>query len=90
MYLGQGEEANGIAFRDGQMYEIKWSTRAGDYERETGFRRPIAFLDKNGEPFPLRPGRSWIVIATPFSDYFQDETGGWTFRFYAPPGAGVY
>jgi len=90
MHLGQGEEEKGIAFRDGQMYEIKWSTRAGEYEQETGLRRPIAFLDKNGEPFPLRPGRSWIVIATPFSDYFQDETGGWTFRIYAPPGAGIY
>jgi hypothetical protein len=90
MYLQQGEQENGFAFRDGQMYEIKWSTRAGEYERETGFRRPIAFLDKNGEPFPLRPGRSWIVIATPYSDYFQNEPGKWTFRIYSPPGAGIY
>jgi len=90
MHLGQGEEEKGIVLRDGQMYEIKWSTRAGEYEQETGLRRPIAFLDKNGAPFPLRPGRSWIVIATPFSDYFQNETGSWTFRIYAPPGAGIY
>jgi hypothetical protein len=90
MYLQQGEQENGFVFRDGQMYEIKWSTRAGEYEQKTGFRRPIAFLDKNGDPFPLRPGRSWIVIATPFSDYFQSESGKWTFRIYAPPGAGIY
>lgn len=90
MYLQQGEEENGFVFRDGQKYEIKWSTRAGEYEQETGFRRPIAFLDKNGEPFPLRPGRSWIVIATPYSDYFQNESGKWKFHIYAPPGAGIY
>jgi hypothetical protein len=72
------------------MYEIEWSTRAGEYEQKTGFRRPIAFLDKDGNPFPLRPGRSWIVIATPFSDYFQNESGKWQFRIYAPPGAGIY
>lgn len=90
MYMGQGELENGLAFRDGQMYEIKWNTRAGEYERETGFRRPIAFQDKNGEPFPLRPGRSWIIIATPYSDYSQNEPGKWKFRVYAPPGTGDY
>jgi hypothetical protein len=90
MYLQQGEEGDGFVFRDGQMYDIEWSTRAEEYERETGLRRPIAFLDKNGEPFPLRPGRSWIVVATPFSEYFQNEPGKWNFRIYAPPGAGIY
>lgn len=90
MYLQQGEEGNGFAFRDGQMFGIEWSTRAGKYEQETGFRLPIAFLEKNGDPFPLRPGRSWIVIATPFSDYSQNEPGKWNFRIYAPPGAGIY
>jgi len=90
MYLQQGEEEKGIAFRDGQMFEIKWNTRSGNYEKRTGFRRPIAFLDKDGNPFPLRPGRSWIIIATPYSDYFQNEPGKWKFRIYAPPGAGVY
>jgi hypothetical protein len=90
MYLQQGEEEDGFAFRDGQMYEIKWSTRAGEYEQKTGFRRPIALLDKDGNPFPLKPGRTWFVVATPFSDYFQNEPGKWTFRIYAPPGAGIY
>ncbi|MGB7874115.1 MAG: SdrD B-like domain-containing protein, partial [Anaerolineales bacterium] len=90
MYLQQGEEGNGFAFRDGQMFGIEWSTRAGKYEQETGFRLPIAFREKNGDPFPLRPGRSWIVIATPFSDYSQNEPGKWNFRIYAPPGAGIY
>ena len=75
---------------DGQMFEIKWSTRYGSYERTTGFRRPIAFQDKDGNPFPLRPGRSWIIIATPYSEYSEYEPGKWKFRIYAPPGAGIY
>ncbi len=90
MHLEQGEEGKGFAFRDGQMYDIKWSMRAGEYEQKTGLRRPIAFLDKNGEPFALRPGRSWIVVATPYSDYFQNEPGKWKFHIYAPPGTGLY
>jgi len=90
MHLEQGEEGKGFAFRDRQMYEIKWSMRSGEYEQKTGLRRPIAFLDKNGEPFPLRPGRSWIVIATPYSEYSQLEPWKWKFHIYAPPGTGIY
>lgn len=90
MYLQQGEQGAGFAFRNGRMYEIKWSTRSGEYEKQTGLRRPIAILDKDGNPFPLRPGPSWIVIATPYSAYSETEPGKWRFRIYAPPGAGDY
>jgi hypothetical protein len=89
-YLQQGEAGSGFAFRDGQMFEINWNTRSGEYEKKSGLRRPIAFLDKEGNPFPLRPGRSWIIIATPYSNYSQNEPGTWRFRVYAPPGAGDY
>ncbi len=90
MYLQQGEQGPGFAFRDGQMFPINWSTRSGDYEKETGLRRPISFQDKDGNPFALRPGRSWILIATPYSAYSETEPGHWKFRIYAPPGAGDY
>ncbi len=90
MYLQQGEKWKGLAFRDGQMYEIQWSTRSGEYEQKTGFRRPIAFMDKDDNPFPLRPGRSWIIIATPYSEHSEYDSGKWKFRIYAPPGAGLY
>jgi hypothetical protein len=90
MYLGQGEQGTGYAFRDAQMYDLKWSTRSGDYEKKTGLRRPIAFLDNDGNPFPLRPGKTWIIIATPYSDYSQSEPGKWKFQIYSPPGAGIY
>lgn len=90
MYLQQGERGTGFVFRDGQMYDLRWSTASGEYEKKTGLRRPIAFQDKDGNPFPLRPGRSYIIIATPFSDYSQNEPGKWRFRIYAPEGAGDY
>ena len=89
MYLQQGEEGNGFAFRNGQIYDLKWSTRSGDYEKETGLRRPIALLDKDGNPFPLKPGRTWFIVATPFSDYSQSGPGKWKFHVYSPPGAGI-
>jgi hypothetical protein len=90
MVLQQGERGFGFAFRDGQRYDIRWSTASGEYEKKSGFRRPIAFLDKDGNPFPLRPGRTWIIIATPYSGYAESEPGNWMFRIYAPPGAGDY
>lgn len=90
MYMGQGEREDGLLFRDGRMYAIEWSTRSGAYEQQTGLRRPIAFLDTDGKPFPLRPGRSWIVVATPYSVLSEREPGVFKFRIYAPPGAGLY
>ena len=64
--------------------------RSGEYEKATGLRRPIAFLDKDSQPFPLRPGRSWIIIATPYSTPTEKEPGVFKFRIYAPPDAGIY
>lgn len=51
-----------VLFRDGQKYDIFWTTRNGDFERETGKVRPIRFIDANGDPFPLKPGSSWIIL----------------------------
>jgi hypothetical protein len=38
----------------------------------------------------LRPGKTWVIVATPFTDYFQQGDNEWKFRIYAPEGAGVY
>ena len=51
-----------VVFRDGQKYDIFWTTRNGDFERETGKVRPIRFIDADGDPFPLKPGASWIIL----------------------------
>ena len=90
MYLEQGDYGNALVFRDGQMFNAKWSLRSGSYEMSTGRRRPLAIQDMDGNPFPLRPGRTWFIVATPYSEYSETETGHWRFRIYSPPGAGLY
>ncbi len=87
IHLEQGEQGPAWLFRDGQAYEIVWSTRSTAYERTTGLRRPIRFLNKDGTPAALRPGRTWVIIVTPFSEIVQKETGLWRARYYAPAGA---
>ncbi|MDY6845947.1 MAG: DUF3048 C-terminal domain-containing protein [Chloroflexota bacterium] len=84
-----------LLFRDGQVYEIFWTTRFGDYEKETGLLRPMRFVDKNGDPFPLKPGQTWISIVSmqsyyvesalsehPFHPVIEDNgTGLWLIRY---------
>lgn len=89
-YLQQGQQGKGFLFRDGQRFNIKWNTLSGDYEKQTGQRRPIALTDEAGNSIALRPGKTWVVVATPFTDYFQQGEHIWKFRVYAPAGAGVY
>lgn len=60
-----------LLFRDGQMYEIFWTTKYGDYEKETGLTRPIRFVDAEGHPVPLKPGQTWVHIVTDYSYYLQ-------------------
>jgi hypothetical protein len=90
MHLEQGESEPALFFRDGRMYQGRWTTRGGEYEQRTGLRRPIAFLDDAGKPFPLRPGRTWIIIATPFSQLGSTAPGTLRLHVIAPEGAGVY
>ncbi len=90
MALLQGESDKALLFRDGRMYEIKWSTKAGEYEQTTGLRRPIQFLDLEGNPFPLHPGRTWVMIATPYSQLSSTGADKYKLRIIPPPGAGDY
>jgi len=90
MHMELGEHNKGFLFRDGQKYKIKWSTRTTDYERSTGLRRPPAFQDSEGNPIALRPGHTWILIATPYSTVTEPNTHQWKVRVYSPPGFGEY
>ncbi len=89
-----------LLFRDGMMYEIFWTTRNEEYEKTTGKIRPIRFIDAEGNPFPLKPGQTWVQfvpLGTRYDevieseDYFdlktkrQPGSGVWSIRFYAPP-----
>jgi len=85
--LTPGQMGKAFLFRDGQVYDIRWSTRAGEYEQMTGLRRPIQFLDLDGSPAALRPGKTWVILF-PFQSYLESlPFGVWRARFVAPAGA---
>ncbi len=71
-------------FRDGKVYPIYWSTASGDYEKKTGLLRPIRYVDAEGNPFPLKPGQTWVEIVDTTATVTQAEPGLWKARFYAP------
>ncbi len=87
IHLEQGGEGPALLFRDGKMYEIRWSTRSGSYEKVSGRRRPIQWLDMDGNPFPLKPGHTWVTVVTPFTTVMDQGGGLWKVRFYAPAGS---
>ncbi|HSL30544.1 MAG TPA: SdrD B-like domain-containing protein [Anaerolineales bacterium] len=77
-----------LLFRDGKMYKGRWSTVATDEEVETGRRKPIQFLyPDNKTPFPLKPGRTWILVMTPQTPITERSPGEWLLQFFQPPGA---
>jgi len=73
LYVLKGKAA---LFRDGQMYDIYWTTKSEEYEKTTGKLRPIRFIDDEGNPFPLKPGQTWIELVpnyTPFWETIDSE-----------------
>ena len=64
-----------VIFRDGQAYEVTWIVPNNG--------QPIQFLDANGDPFPLKPGNTWMAIMGANSSASQIE-GDWKFVFYLP------
>jgi hypothetical protein len=85
MELGSGGFAT--LFRDGMKYDIRWSLEAREYEQETGQARPIYFVDADGNPIPLKPGRTWLFVSTPYSFVTNQMDGSWTVRYTAPEGS---
>lgn len=65
------ERGKALLFRDGQMYEINWTTRSGEYEKTNGRLRPIRFIDNDGNPYPLKPGQTWIELVPNYTAYWE-------------------
>lgn len=81
-----------LMFRDGQIFEGTWTTRGGEYEQSTGKLRPIRFLDKNGDPFALKPGQTWVEIVTQETPVYETQ---YTEDYYRlvnnkEPGSGIW
>jgi hypothetical protein len=87
IHLEQGNLEPALLFRDGMMYQIEWSTKSGDYEKKTGFRRPIQFLNLDGSPAALKPGHTWVLVVTNFSSVTEERPGVWKVTFYPPEGS---
>jgi hypothetical protein len=63
-------------FRDGMLTQGKWKALHDD--------DPIQFLRANGEPYALKPGNTWIVIAGLSSSIQEVEQGIWELFFFLP------
>jgi len=87
IHLEQGDGGPALLFRDGMKYEIRWSTKAGEYEKNTGQRRPMQFVNSDGSPAQLKPGSTWIFVASPYSIVSDEGSSTWKLRYYAPAGS---
>ncbi len=90
--IGYIDRAPALLFRDGQVYEIFWTTANGAYEKETGKLRPIRFIDAQGNPFPLKPGQTWIETVTPASTVYEtvDSQNWYELKTQKQPGSGIW
>jgi hypothetical protein len=86
IHLDAGNVGRAKLFRDGQVYSITWSTRGGEYEKETGLRKPIQFLNSDGTPASLKPGHTWVIIVTPYSLFEPKGDGVYFAKYGAPAG----
>jgi hypothetical protein len=82
--LDPGRTGKGILFRDGLALNIDWSTRSDD---DNEGDQPIQFLQKNGEPAPLKPGHTWVIVVTPETIVEEVSEGFWQLTFVPPEGA---
>jgi SdrD B-like domain/Protein of unknown function (DUF3048) C-terminal domain len=84
--LETGNMGRSDLFRNGQLYHIYWDTVAQSYEQQTGYSRPIRFTDAQGNPFPLAPGHTWVLVYTTASVTYEKTPGSglWTAEFHAP------
>jgi hypothetical protein len=82
--FGNGQSNFAYLFRDGQAFKIKWTTINREYEKTTGLRRPMHFVDAQGNLVPLHPGRTWIHIVTPYSSVAEEGDAEWLVKFVQP------
>ncbi|MGE5376365.1 MAG: SdrD B-like domain-containing protein [Bacteroidota bacterium] len=88
IHLEQDWVGDANLFRDGQKYDIRWSTVASPQEVQSGRRKPIRFYYPDDKtPFPLKPGHTWIIVVTPRTSVTEKSPGDWLLQFEQPKGA---
>ncbi len=73
------EGKRAVFYRDGQMFEGQWKV--------PNDQAPIQFFNASGNPFALKPGNTWIVIADDNSIFNQKASGAWELFFMLSPDA---
>ncbi len=48
--------------RDGQIYNVYWTTKSEDLEQTDVNLHSLRFVDNLGNPVPLKPGLTWIEV----------------------------
>ena len=70
---GNNKGRKAYFFRDGQVFEGMW--------RAKNDADPMEFLGDNGEPMQLKPGNTWIVIASMNSTFSEIDSAVWEMFF---------
>lgn len=71
-------------FRNGQMFELEWSTQFPSYVTDRDQPIPVHF-ELNGEPFPLAPGQTFINLVNVTGGVMSSIGSGiWMADFDAP------
>ena len=65
-----------LVFRDGQVFSVTW-VRDGLYN-------VLTFENDDGQPFPMKPGNSWIEVVGSTSGIEVSEADALTVRFNIP------
>ena len=81
-----------LLFRDGQVYEVYWTTRNESPEWQTGRLRPIRLVTYSGEPAPLKPGNTWVELVQLHAPVYEttDTTAYNQLGANWEPGSGVW
>ena len=66
------QKNNGLLFRDGKRYDIKWGTVG----------QTLRIKDNEGHPFPLKPGRTFFEVVSYQSTWDEEMR---LLRFHSPP-----
>jgi hypothetical protein len=88
IHLEENDTGYALLFRDGQMYDIFWSTLLSEEEKQTGRHKLIQFVNPDDKTLmPLKPGRTWILVVTPDTPVTDQGGGKWFLDFVQPDGA---
>jgi hypothetical protein len=64
-----------FAFRDGQVYRVRWQRFTQD--------SMVSLAYEDGTPFPFKPGNTWFEVIGTTSEEIQNDQG-WRFVFHIP------